>query len=41
MGLLIGLAIKLGFVPIFFFPFPMSDDNALLTHKYNQAEFYW
>jgi len=25
----------------FFFPFPVPDDNALLTHMYNQAEFYW
>ena len=41
MGLLIRLGIKLGFVPIFFFPFPMPDNNALLTYKYNLAEFYW
>ena len=40
MGLLIRLGTKLGFVPIFF-PFPVLDDNALLTHMYNQAEFYW
>lgn len=42
MRLLIGLGNKLGFVPFFsFFPFPVPDDNALLTHMYNQAEFYW
>ena len=41
MGLLIRLGIKLGFVPIFFSHFPVPDDNALLTHMYNQAEFSW